>query len=185
VGEGPRLAAEVARVRDLDAGLLPHLAGEGLFERLAGLDEAGEGAEEGRGELRRVSEERLVAAADEDDDGWGDPGIDGERAGGAAPAVLAGQALGRRAAGAAEAVRALEVEQLRGAARELPQLLGQPPEEPAQTAGFEVRRERGVRRASGAAPAAASGASRCGSAAPGTSARSDASPPASSFSSPS
>src|SRR4051812_25817320 len=44
VGEGPRLAAEVPNVRDLDADLFAHLAGDRLLERLADFDEARERA---------------------------------------------------------------------------------------------------------------------------------------------
>ena len=40
--ERPRLRGDVARVGDLDAGLLAHLARDRLLERLARLDEARE-----------------------------------------------------------------------------------------------------------------------------------------------
>src|SRR3954449_10443626 len=42
-GERPRLAAAVDDLADDDAGLLPHLADDRVLERLARLDEAGEG----------------------------------------------------------------------------------------------------------------------------------------------
>src|SRR5688572_10869660 len=57
VGEGPRLAAEVAYVADLDPDLLPDLPRHGLFERLPGLDEAGDGAVDPGHEVGRAGEE--------------------------------------------------------------------------------------------------------------------------------
>src|SRR5690606_22362159 len=60
VREGPGLAAEVAHVRDLDADLFADLARDGLFERLAGLHEARQRAEEGPREVAGPREQRAL-----------------------------------------------------------------------------------------------------------------------------
>src|SRR5206468_4455835 len=64
----PRLTAEVADVGDLDAGLFLDLAGDGLLQRLADLDEPGERREERQREPRVTSEQGAAIALDQRDD---------------------------------------------------------------------------------------------------------------------
>ena len=65
--EGPRLRGDVARVGDLDARLLEHLARHGLLERLARLDEAGQRAVAAGRPGRLAAEQDAVAVDDEHD----------------------------------------------------------------------------------------------------------------------
>src|SRR5215204_2956493 len=67
VRERPRLAPEVPDVRDLDADLLAHLADDGLFYRLAWLDEAREHAVESLRKSWRVCQQYPIPSLDEDD----------------------------------------------------------------------------------------------------------------------
>src|SRR5207248_5823593 len=57
--ERPRLAREVADVRDAHADLLLHLAREALLERLTRLDEAGERAVHAGRKVRAAPEKEL------------------------------------------------------------------------------------------------------------------------------
>ena len=97
-GERPRLAAEVAHVVDRDPGLLVDLAGDGLLERLADLDEPGERAEERHPRARVAGEQRAAIALDE-----GDHRRRQARVGAVAAARAQPHALGRRAGGGAAA----------------------------------------------------------------------------------
>src|SRR3954452_7219807 len=64
----PRLRRDVAGRAALDAGLLPHLAGDGLLEALARLDEAGEGAVAARRPLRLAAEHDTLAPIGDEHD---------------------------------------------------------------------------------------------------------------------
>src|SRR5690606_10053612 len=66
-GERPRLAGDVPYVAHTHAGLLEHLALDGLLDRLARLDEAGERREAVRRKPRLAPEENLALALDEHD----------------------------------------------------------------------------------------------------------------------
>src|SRR4028119_2270633 len=73
VREGPRLAAEVAEVLDLDPDLLAHLAVDRLFYGLTRLDEAGEHAAQPLREAGRAREQDLIPPPHADDHGRADP----------------------------------------------------------------------------------------------------------------
>ena len=65
--ERPRLRRVVAHVGDLDADLLPDLAGDGVLQALARLDEAGQRRVHVLGPLALAAEDDPVAAADQHD----------------------------------------------------------------------------------------------------------------------
>ena len=62
VREGPALAAVVAQVAHRHAHFLGHLAVHAVFQRFAGLDEAGQRAEHARRVVRRSRQQQLAAA---------------------------------------------------------------------------------------------------------------------------
>src|SRR5258708_18853166 len=67
VGERPRLAAKVANVAQLEGDFLANLARDGLFERFAWLDEAGQHAEEAVSKGSIARQQELVAPLNEHD----------------------------------------------------------------------------------------------------------------------
>ena len=73
-GVGPRLAAEVAQVRDLYACFLHHFTMDGFLERFTGLHEACHESVELRTEVAGVYQQYLVTAMNKHDDGSGQLG---------------------------------------------------------------------------------------------------------------
>ena len=67
--EGPGLGGVIADLHDLDAGLLGDLAADGLFQALAGLDEAREGRIEPRRPGPVPAQQTALAEGNEHDDG--------------------------------------------------------------------------------------------------------------------
>ena len=134
VGERPGLAREVADVGDLDADLLLEFARHALLERLAGLDEAREHAVEAAREALCARQQDLVASRDAHDDGRRQARERGVAADRAAARALARRVLGRRAAAPAVEVRAIPLDELRGAAGQRPEVLVDAAVEVAQRA---------------------------------------------------
>ena len=62
-GEGPGLGGVVVNLLHLDAGFLGHFARDGVFQRLARLDESGNGRIATRWPGGLPAEERLIAVA--------------------------------------------------------------------------------------------------------------------------
>src|SRR5262249_30699479 len=124
-----------------DPGLLEDLAGHGLLERFADLDEAGERAVEAPREPGVSRQERLAAAVDEHDDRGADARIGVEAALRAMHEALAGHALGGRGAAAAEAMRVGPVDDLRGARRHRERRLAEDAVERAQLDDLVTGRE--------------------------------------------
>ena len=67
--ERPGLRGVIFDLVDFDAGLLEHFARHRIFERLARLDESGDGGIASYGPTRLASQERTLAVADQHDDG--------------------------------------------------------------------------------------------------------------------
>ena len=110
-GERPRLRRDVARRADPHARLLGHLADHRLLQRLARLDEPGQGRVAARRPVRAAAEQHPVAVGDEHDD----HGVGARvmlRAAARAHAHEPGLAdVGRMPAGGAEAVAPVPVQQ--------------------------------------------------------------------------
>ena len=140
VRERPRLAREVGDPVDLDADLLLELAGDALLERLAGLDEARQHAVHPAGKALRARQQDLVAAGHAHDHRRREARERSVPADGAASRALAGRVLGGRAAAAAVDVRAIPLDELRGAARQRPEMLVDAAVEVAQRAERHARR---------------------------------------------
>src|SRR5208283_104986 len=107
MGKRPGLAGEVADVLHLDSRFLPDLAGDTLFQRLAGLDEAGQDAVQGGRETAGARQKNASSTDDGDDHGGRYPRIAEVAAGGALQGPLAWFQRRRAAARAAEPMRAV------------------------------------------------------------------------------
>ena len=123
--ERPRLGGDVLRLRDLDAALLHHLPGDGLLERLARLHEARQGGVAPRRPHGLAAEQQAVAVRDDHDHDRVGAGMV-LRAAARAHAHEPGLPhLRQRAAGRAEAVPAVPVEERGGVGHDPALLLGE------------------------------------------------------------
>src|ERR671917_100817 len=132
VREGPRLAAEVPEVLDLDTDLLAHLAVDRLFYGLARLDETGEHAAQALREAGRAGEQDLIPPPHADDHGRADPRVVHHPAPGAPHRHLPLHGLRRPPAPAAEAVRGVPAHDLLRLPRHREKLLVHDGEDRAQ-----------------------------------------------------
>ncbi len=96
-------------------GFLAHLARHALLQRLPRLDETGEHAVHARWEAPRAGKEDAAIAHDRDDHRRGDAGVAELAAGGAVKGALPLLQSRGRAAGAAEPVREVPLDDLQGA----------------------------------------------------------------------
>ena len=165
VRERPALAAVVAQVLHLHAHFFGHLAVQALLQRLAGLDEAGQRAVDARHVVRRAREQHFISvgphahcvrcpprglgrlgaarrrpAPHQRHDRRAQARVGGVAAGGALAGTLVALQLGGRAAGAAEAVGAVPLQHLRGAAGHTHQRLAEGHHRGAQRHALEARR---------------------------------------------
>ena len=67
--EGVRLTPEIPQIRQFDPDLFFHFAVNGFFERLAGLDETGQGRVDAFSKVRRPAQKHFVSALHEHDHG--------------------------------------------------------------------------------------------------------------------
>ena len=130
VRERPRLAGDVPHLAQLHPHLLAHLAVHGLLHRLPRLHEPGDAAVHRHREGAAPSEQRLLAALDQGDDG-GRQAREGQQAtGGAAAGSLARRRFGGRAAPTAEPRGAVPLHELHRAPGERPAVVVDPSVQP-------------------------------------------------------
>src|SRR5438105_520965 len=144
--KGPGLAGEVGDRLDLDADLLLDLPGDGLLERFARFDEAGQAAVEGTAKELVARQQQLALALHQHDHG----GVDAREVGGAAArtaaGALLGDQLGRRPAAAAEGVARIPLQDLEGASGDAVDRLFEAPEEITEAGEDKAVRQRRLRR---------------------------------------
>ncbi|MCY1423198.1 hypothetical protein D9M71_389050 [compost metagenome] len=117
MGKWPALAGDVTQIADFESDFFTHLSVHALLDRLARLDETGQGAVDPGGEARRACQQQLVAAADQHDDARRQARVMVQLAGRADHRPLAGKRLQRPSAAAAEAVLARPGRDLGGIAK--------------------------------------------------------------------